>query len=90
MSKPPAAKKARLNDGVKLTSDEIRVVKIQFDKDTCFPRFDALLKEYCRFLELKLSNPNMPVAPSYLIDKLWHAHILATREYLAFCERHNK
>lgn len=90
MSHPPAAKKARLNDGVSLTEDEIKVVKIQFEKDTAYPHFDALLREYCRFMELKVVNPNVPMAPSFLIDKLWHAHILSTRQYLAFCERHNQ
>ncbi|KAL7528541.1 hypothetical protein ACHAWF_005196 [Thalassiosira exigua] len=28
-------------------------------------------------------------APSKRIDEMWHAHILSTREYLAFCDRHN-
>jgi len=31
----------------------------------------------------------IPFAPSPLIDKMWHAHILSTREYQQFCERHN-
>lgn len=56
MSKP-AKKKARKNDGVTLTDDQVRVIKIQFQKDTTFDRFDNLLKEYCRFLELKIANP---------------------------------
>jgi hypothetical protein len=85
----PAYKKVRKNDGVALTDDQVRVVKIQFQKDTSFDRFDDLLKEYCRFLEIKVANPDKLLAPSYLIDKLWHAHILSTREYVAFCDRYN-
>ena len=27
--------------------------------------------------------------PSKMIDEMWHAHILSTREYFAFCDRHN-
>lgn len=90
MTDPNVAQISRLNHGVQLTDDEIRVVKIQFDKDTSYPRFDPLIHEYCRFLELKLSNPDTLFAPSYLIDKLWHAHMLASKEYFAFCDRHNQ
>ena len=92
MTDPPPAKKARSvdkNTNGLLTSDEIRTTKIQFQKDTPFPRFDDLLHEYCRFLEIRVSDPTKPFAPSVLIDKLWHARILSTRAYLAFCQRHN-
>lgn len=88
MSKRPVRKKAR-TEAVALTADEIKVVQVQFQKDTSFARFDDLLNEYTRYLHLKLSDTDKPFAPSYLIDRLWHAHILSTREYLAFCERYN-
>lgn len=88
-AKKPLKKKARKNDRVILSDDQVRVIKIQFQKDTTFDRFDDLLKEYCRFMELKMANPNMFMAPSYLIDKFWHAHILSTREYFSFCEQYN-
>jgi len=104
--KSPSKKKARSDDactdeastsktsGVHLTDAEARVVKIQFEKEYDIPKavkFDDLLVEYCRFMEIKLSEKNAtePYAPSYLLDMFWHAHILSTREYFAFCERHN-
>ena len=99
MSDPPPAKKARSDhigssdNKVHLTPAETRTIKIQFEKDTSFPRFDDLLREYCRFLQMKVSHPinqNNDLAPSFLVDKLWHAHILSTREYLAFCEQYNQ
>lgn len=114
---PPPAKKARSGE-VELTPDEVRVVRIQFEKDNpgaaILERFDELVHEYCRFLTLKVTVDNKDdndddeddddeeeeekgsgtsggnqLAPSYLIDRLWHAHILSTRAYLAFCDRHN-
>jgi len=85
-----AAKRARRDDlpGVHLTNNEFRVVKIQFLKDKPnFPFLHKLREEYCKFLRIKLSNLDKAFAPPYWIDKLWHAHILSTKEYHAFCWR---
>jgi len=35
------------------------------------------------------SNAPIKAAPSRKVDELWHAHILSTKEYAQFCERHN-
>jgi len=100
-STPPPAKKGRLKksesddddeDGdkeISLTREEARVVKIQFEKDVVFDRWDDLMSEYCLFMKLKMMSPNIDFAPSTLIDKFWHAHILSTVQYLSFCERCN-
>ena len=43
--------------------------------------------EYCRFKALKATNDtdSLPskLAPSYLVDQLWHTHLLDTRSYAA-------
>lgn len=95
MEDPPPAKKPRLSprsERIHLTEAEQEVVKIQFEKNHRSPKtppWNTLLEEYCRFLQIKLSDPSEDFAPSYIIDQMWHAHILSTREYFAFCERHN-
>lgn len=96
MTDPPATKRARHDkeedeQDIKLAAAEVRVVKIQFEKDTTFHRFDDLLDEYCRFMKIKIKGQPAVThfAPSKLIDKFWHAHILSTKEYFAFCTRHN-
>jgi hypothetical protein len=76
-----------------LTDEEAKVVRIQFEKEVDLHpfsfNFDDLKKEYCRFMHLKLKYPSISFAPSSLLDKFWHAHILCTRQYLAFCVRSN-
>lgn len=44
---------------------------------------EALLaeREYRRFLALHLLHPGVPLTPSKLVDQVWHAHILDTRNY---------
>jgi hypothetical protein len=38
-------------------------------------------REYRRFLALHLMHPGVPLTPSKLVDEVWHAHILDTRNY---------
>jgi hypothetical protein len=47
----------------------------------------GLIAAYTAFLTLKLLRPS--AQPSPRIDDAWHAHILCSRDYVAFCERHN-
>jgi hypothetical protein len=42
--------------------------------------------EYRRFLILKMENPGVKLAPTGLMDKAWHTHILDTRRYAEDCE----
>lgn len=41
--------------------------------------------EYIRFLTLKMLYPGKSLAPSELIDVVWHAHILNTSAYHEDC-----
>jgi len=42
--------------------------------------------EYVRFLTIHQANPKSPLAPSELMDKMWHGHILNTQAYARDCE----
>ena len=44
------------------------------------------IEEYRRFLILKMENPGVKLAPTSLMDKAWHMHILDTRRYARDCE----
>ena len=44
------------------------------------------VEEYRRFLVLKMENPGVMLAPTDLMDKAWHTHILDTRRYAEDCE----
>ena len=44
------------------------------------------IEEYRRFLILKMENPGVKLAPTSLMDKAWHTHILDTRRYARDCE----
>jgi hypothetical protein len=89
----PPEKRQRVMDARKRvsiysTDDEIRTIKMQFQKITEFSDFHALLKEYIRFLLIQLTAPQcdpggrMQYTPPYLIHDLWQAHILSTKEYI--------
>jgi hypothetical protein len=72
-----------------LTPAELKVVELQLFKGGVLTKaeFAALHTEYARFLRLHLSG--FPAVPSEPVDSMWHAHILCTREYKAWCARHN-
>lgn len=77
-----------------LTLPEREVVLAQLNKfrvrcgdpeltdETAAPR----LKEYNRFQTIKRTLPS--AVPSELIDDVWHAHILCSNAYFAWCVRH--
>ena len=47
---------------------------------------EASIEEYRRFLILNMENPELKLAPTSLMDKAWHTHILDTRRYAEDCE----
>lgn len=49
--------------------------------------FEQAVVDYKRFLELKHLYPNEHVAPTKLIDDIWHMHILDTKKYHFDCDR---
>ena len=74
-----------------LTDEEKRVVMIQYEKENDSEGAEALA-EYLKFMQIKIGEQDTTdkkVAPSKKIDEMWHAHILSTKEYFAFCERYN-
>ena len=75
-----------------LTDEERRVVLIQYEKENEPDDAESLIAEYLRFMAIKIREKDVDdkrAAPSKMIDEMWHAHILSTREYFAFCDRHN-
>ena len=74
-----------------LTDEEKRVVMIQYEKENDSEGAEAL-SEYLKFMQIKIGEQDTTdkkVAPSKKIDEMWHAHILSTKEYFAFCDRYN-
>ena len=47
---------------------------------------EMAVEEYRRFLVLKMENPSVKLAPTELMDKAWHTHILDTRRYAEDCQ----
>ncbi len=43
-------------------------------------------QEYKRFLTISMLNPGVGLAPTPLMDEMWHAHILDTANYMADCK----
>ena len=43
-------------------------------------------QEYKRFLTISILNPDVGLAPTPLMDEMWHALILDTANYMADCE----
>ena len=89
-AKSPKSKKQKLDLPV-LTDEEKRVIMIQYEKENDADDAEALLAEYLKFMHIKIKeqDTNERAAPSKMIDEMWHAHILSTKEYFAFCERHS-
>lgn len=43
--------------------------------------------EYRRFLYLNALYPEMPIAPSPMVDSYWHQHIIDTHRYAEDCQQ---
>lgn len=48
-----------------------------------------LIREYLKFMAIKIVDPNVDYAPSEEIDKVWQAHIVLTKKYMQFCVTNN-
>lgn len=48
----------------------------------------SVSKEYLKFLELCMLNPDVSIVPSSHVDEFWHLHILDTQKYYQDCENH--
>lgn len=67
-----------------------RVLTYLVEREEVSPDLVAILeREYKRFIAIRLAHPDVSIVPSLLIDEIWHAHILFTREYLTFCNAIN-
>jgi hypothetical protein len=49
---------------------------------------DTAVNEYWRFLYLNKTNPKKTLVPGKVVDKVWHDHILHTRDYIDFCTKY--
>lgn len=67
----------------KLKNTKLRL-KREYNWDNEF--VDAAVNEYGKFLYLHKHNPNGVIVPGKVVDKVWHDHILHTRDYIAFCK----
>lgn len=47
---------------------------------------EEAMTEYRDFLRSVAADPHKEHTPTSLADAAWHAHILDTKEYAAFCE----
>ena len=72
-----------------LTSSELEVVDKVLQKGGKLSKAEttALTQEYLRFLRLLLNG--VKAVPSEPVDAMWHAHVLCTKQYQAWCGRHN-
>jgi len=49
---------------------------------------DGAVNEYYRFLIICKMFPLTKFVPGKVVDKVWHDHILHTKEYIEFCNRY--
>lgn len=81
----PAARSASLM-GVDLSFVIDRVKRDH--PDWTEDRINAAVAEYREYLVYISANRNLHVLPPLDADEVWHAHIIHTREYAAFCQEH--
>lgn len=68
--------------------EEIR--KFLLDEAIIEPdKIDQIEIEYKRFMILTISYPDQIIPTSKEVDKMWHAHIIFTEDYFAFCDEVN-
>jgi hypothetical protein len=59
--------------------------KLTKDNNWTRPEYKEAEEEYIRFLTLRMLHPSVSIAPTELIDTVWHAHILNTEAYHNDC-----
>jgi len=65
------------------------VPKLLREESLSFPHAPiawSSIVEYKRFLAIKKNYPDLEIAPSPLVDKVWHMHILDTKQYMKDCD----
>jgi hypothetical protein len=79
--------KAKSNEPNTAVKNSIRSLKYKLMKDNGWNHHEhkEAEAEYVRFLTLKMIHPEASLAPSKLIDTVWHAHILNTEQYHEDC-----
>ena len=60
-------------------------LKVKFHWDDDF--INSAVDEYCRFLFLRKSFPEISICPGFCVDEVWHDHILHTKNYTDFCNK---
>jgi len=55
----------------------------RFDKKIAI----SAIEEYKKFLLIKKSYVDLELAPSSLVDVIWHSHILDTKRYMEDCNK---
>jgi hypothetical protein len=61
---------SELNDPVPLTDEQVR----------------SDIQEYLEFLRWHKMNPGKDCLPEVRVDRVWHIHMIQTRDYAAVCE----
>lgn len=61
-------------------------LKAEYQWDDEF--IDGAVDEYYKFLVLTTTFPNITIVPGKVVDKVWHDHILHTKEYTNFCKKY--
>lgn len=69
-------------------SNIMQFVKLEYPEITSEMWVEAQ-EEYRNFVYLCLITRKQLTIPNKVMDYIWHAHILHTRDYLAFCETVN-
>lgn len=67
-----------------MVSLDMSSIKIRI-QEVSIAEVSNLINEYKKFLALKLKYQDVPIIPSYLVDQIWHQHILDTRAYTKDC-----
>lgn len=67
-----------------------RVLRLESDLHDSEPLTDEQIgsdiAEYLDFLRENKMNPEVNILPSVRVDRVWHIHILQTRQYAEVCE----
>ena len=77
---------AKIHSKVKALDLERIAWKVSVDNPNMSPtEVIEAVKEYRKFLTLKIRNPRVKLVPTERIDMIWHAHILDTENYAKDC-----
>ena len=69
-----------------------KVLRIESDANDEIPltdkQIDSDVLEYLEFLRNHKLSPNEVIVPPVRVDRVWHIHILQTRQYAEVCEEY--